>query len=217
MMKYFQLLSIPLIMLLTACGPSPEEQATMTATAITATAAAWTATPSMTMTATITATPTRIPTKTSTPTNTPDLNRYFAPDNSFSLVPPAGWQVVDEGGIYPVIVGPKIGNLDARLSFHQEENPFMLAMYTAFFQDALVPRLDNYSLLGELFCTTNGGKDCFIWEFSNTYSGVGTHQTLYFYESGSWKLVITYLRPINQGSEYDTEVAEAMMTLIFDR
>jgi hypothetical protein len=59
-----------LVMSLAACGASPEEQAAMTATSLTATAAAWTDTPTPTSTFTLTPTETFTPTVTFTPTIT---------------------------------------------------------------------------------------------------------------------------------------------------
>jgi len=60
-----------LLFIVTACAPSAEEQATQTATAITAEAAAWTDTPAPTVT--FTPTETFTPTITLTPTITPTL------------------------------------------------------------------------------------------------------------------------------------------------
>ncbi len=60
------LILISLVLLLTACGPSPEEQATMTA-------AAWTSTPTSTLTPTSTATFTLTPSLTPTLTYTPTI------------------------------------------------------------------------------------------------------------------------------------------------
>ena len=61
-----------ILFIISACGPSPEEQATLTATSITATAASWTETPSHTPSPTTTFTPTITftPTVTLTPTIT---------------------------------------------------------------------------------------------------------------------------------------------------
>ena len=65
-----------ILLTLSACGPSPEMQAALTATAMTATAEAWTeiptpsSTPSATFTPTITLTPTITPSPTITPTPT---------------------------------------------------------------------------------------------------------------------------------------------------
>jgi hypothetical protein len=61
------------LIVLTACGPSPEAIASMTATAATATAASWTLTPTPSLTPTETPTPTLTftPTQTLTPTITP--------------------------------------------------------------------------------------------------------------------------------------------------
>jgi hypothetical protein len=66
-MKLFRFMSLILVFL-TACGPSPEEQTALTASAATATAASWTQTP--TSTSTFTPTLTLTPTSTSTPTIT---------------------------------------------------------------------------------------------------------------------------------------------------
>jgi WD40 repeat protein len=68
-MKPVYLLACCLLVTLTACGPSSEEQATMTAIAMTSTAQAWTATP--TPTATFTPTSSSTPTITPTPPQTP--------------------------------------------------------------------------------------------------------------------------------------------------
>ena len=64
--------------ILSACGPSPEEQAAMTATSITATAAAWTETPTLTSTPTITPTPTVTLTPSMTPSPTITATPTFA-------------------------------------------------------------------------------------------------------------------------------------------
>lgn len=76
-MKQFQL-PVIFLLLLSACAPSPERQATMTATALTATAAVWTDTPpptatftpTITLTSTLTLTPSITPSPTITPTPT---------------------------------------------------------------------------------------------------------------------------------------------------
>jgi hypothetical protein len=64
-------LFFPFLILLVACGPSPEQRATQTAIAATATAAAWTPTPSLT--------PTRTPTPTPEPTSTPTPTEVIVP------------------------------------------------------------------------------------------------------------------------------------------
>ena len=64
-------LTILFFLVLTACGPSPEMQAAMTATSITATAASWTRTP--------THTPTFIPTATATITPSPTFTLTLTP------------------------------------------------------------------------------------------------------------------------------------------
>lgn len=82
------LATILFLLVLTACGPSPEMQATMTTTAITATAAAWTDTPSQTATYTPTETATITPTSTSTltPSITPTPTITSTPTFAFPSV-----------------------------------------------------------------------------------------------------------------------------------
>lgn len=75
-------ISILLVLLvLSACGLSPEMQASMTTTAITATAAAWTRTPTLTATFT----PTKTPTITTTPTYT--LTASITPSPTITSTP----------------------------------------------------------------------------------------------------------------------------------
>ena len=234
-MIYHYALFVFLFLVLTACGPSAEQQATMTATSLTAIAAAWTATPTETPTptATMTATPTptatptetstptrtatktKPPTKTATPTQTHDPKRYYAPDNSFSLVPPEGWTPADVDLDYPGLIGPTVGNFNLNLRFFREKYRFDVFWYAARVQDDLKDKLQNLSQISEDFLTTDEGKDYFRWEFTDTQEGVIYHHVYYFYESGDWKLVINYTRLRNQGSEYDTVVDEAMKTVRF--
>ncbi len=231
-MNHLRLFPIFLLCLsLAACGPSAEQQATMTATAMTATAAAWTPTYTATATATdtptptptdtpsptSTSTPTLTPTITQTPTQTPDPNRFYAPDGSFSLIPPEGWQSQEAGMQYPALAGPRLGNFTLNLVFIQEKSTFPMAMYSAFVQDALKETLKGLKEIKEDFLTTAEGKEYFRWEIQSTMQGVAYHQVLYFFESGDWKLVITYTRPLSQGSEYDAQVDEAMQTVRFDK
>ena len=90
-MKIYRALLL-VIMLLSACAPSPEEQATQMAMALTATADAWTETSSPTATAipsqtlTPTATQTLTPTVTLTPSITPSPTISPTPTFSFPTV-----------------------------------------------------------------------------------------------------------------------------------
>jgi len=82
-MKFHRIIFL-VFLLVSACGPSPEEQATLTATSITATAAAWTKTPTPTLT--FTPTETFTPTLTFTPTITPSPTISATPTFSFPSV-----------------------------------------------------------------------------------------------------------------------------------
>jgi hypothetical protein len=232
-MKPLYFLLIIFIILVTACGPNAEEQATLTATSITATAASWTSTPTLTYTPTststltptptetptptVTSTPTQTPTITPTATNTPDPNRYYSPDQSYSFVALEGWEPVNIGLAEPALLGPKVGEFTVNLVFIQEESPFPVAFYAAQVQDSLAESLKNYVQVSEDYLTTVEGKEYFRWEFINTQQGTSFQQVLYFYESGDWKLVVTYTRPKDQGAENDALVDESMNTMQYTR
>lgn len=232
MTKNFRWLVFLPVLALCACGPSPEQQAAMTATAMTATAAMWTPTP--TATATPTRTPTSTPTATPTPTNTPtptqtatatatptqtqDPRYFYAEDDSFSFIPPEGWEPLEIGLKYPAIIGPNVGNFNLNLVFVQEKAAFPLAFYVAQVQDQLGGFVQNLKQIKEdLFLVTDEGKDYIRWEITNINNGKHVHQVMYFFESGDWKLIITYSRGLNAGSEYDSLVDEAMKTVRFTR
>jgi hypothetical protein len=229
-MKPCSLLFLIPILWLTACSPSAQQQATMTASVWTLTPTK-TATPTSTATIipsptptqtetptpTSTATPTQIPTHTPTPTLAAALKRYSAPDNSFSFVPPDGWQAKKAGADYPILTGPKIGNFSPVLTFAQNKSPFPVEFYAATYQDGLKRRLPNLSQISEDFLTTEEGNGYFRWEVTTTQQGVRYHQVFYFYESGDWKLIITYTRRDDQGSQYDPQIDAAMKTVQFSR
>lgn len=222
------LLILPLIFL-AACGPSAEEQAAMTAMAMTATAAAWTPTPTITpsptltptetptptdtATQTLTYTPTDTPTKTPVPTKTQGPNYYYAPDLSYAFILPEGWEEREIGLKYPALFGPTIGGFNTNLVVVQEEVSFPLGFYTAMIQDTFASTYTGLSQVSEDFLTTNEGLDYFRWEYTFSQNGVGVRQILFFYESGDWKLMIAFTRPANQGAELDPLIDEAMMTV----
>ncbi len=231
-MKPHFLFPLFLLLWLSACGPSAEQQATLTAESLTAIAASWTATPSPTTTATATLTPTptstetatptptstpsSTPTKTSTATKTPDPDRYYAPDDSFSLIPPTDWQPAEIGLEFPGLIGPKVGNFSPNLIFIRDESTFPVFFYAAIVQDDLKESLQNLSEISEDYLTTDEGKDYFRWEITDTQNGISLRQIFYFFESGNMKLVITYTRLNNQASEYDAVVDKAMQSVRFN-
>ncbi len=222
-MKPLHFASVLTILVLGGCGPSSIQQATQTASVLTLTAGAWTSTPEPTATATFTPTPTttstptatatKIPTKTLTPSPTPDPARYYSPDNSLSFVRIDNWQPLENGTRFPSLVGPIVAGFQLNMFIYEDELAFPVSFYAATVQDSLIQRLQDYSQISEDFLTTDEGKDYFRWEIKDTNQGVVYRQVLYFFESGDWKLIITFTRPEAQGSEYDTLVDQAMQTV----
>ncbi len=90
-------------------------------------------------------------------------------------------------------------------------------MYSAVVQDSLAGQLQNLNTISEEFLTTDEGHTYFRWEITHVAEGRTLHQVLYFFESGDWKLVITYTRLNDAGAEYDTLVDEAMETVRYTR
>jgi hypothetical protein len=214
-MKKMMLVLVCLMYFVTACGVSPEEQSTMTATALTATAASWTKTPTATLTST--ATSTLIPTKTTTPTKTPDPGRYYSRDKTFSFVALEGWDEVDVGYDYPNLLGPQAGGFRINMIFVQERSNFPAAFYSAIVQDSITENNQSVKQISEDFLTTKEGKDYFRWEITFVYDGNTYRQMYYFYDSDPWVLVIKYTRLDSAGAEYDALVDASMETVQFKR
>jgi hypothetical protein len=222
-------LTICLLFLLAACGPSPQQQASMTATAMTATAAAWTPTPTATNTPTytptptptetptptVTPTPTATPTATPSPTPTRDPNRYYAPDDSFSLVTPGGWKSADIGLKFPALMGPQLGNGYQNIVFIPDTSTYALAFYTATIQDSIKKTFSNVSSKKEEFLMTSCGIEYFHWIIEDTQHGMRMRQILYIFEHGDWKLVIVYTRQPGEASEQDALIDESIDTIQF--
>jgi hypothetical protein len=212
-------ISFCLILAVSACGPSAAQRAALTATAATATAAAWTSTPTLTPTTTptqtATATATSTPTLTPSPTVTLNPDLYYALDNSFTLMAPKGWLPADAQTDYPALKGPLAGNYAPNLTFFEDQSRYPMAFYSAIFQDRMQEQLTAYRQLKEEFLTTATGQDYFRWELEHTRGGAVFHQILYFYESGDWKLVITYTRLRSQGPKNDALIDAAMQTVQF--
>ncbi len=116
---------------------------------------------------------------------------------------------------YPALAGPRLGNSTLNLVFAEEEVAFPVEFYAAMVQDQLKETIPNVSQISEDFLTTPDGKDYFRWEIEYTQFNIKIHQIIYFFESGDWKLIITYSRPSSQGSEYDAQVDDAIETLQF--
>ncbi len=227
----FLLATLLAFLFLTACKPSPEEQAAMISTALTATAAGWTPTPTPTATATSTLTPT--PTETPTPTatatktpiplpsatstETPDPARFTAADGSFSLTPPEGWQPQDTFLKYPVLMGPVVDDFAINLVFIEEENSLSLAIYAAVAQEQVKSLVGSVEQISEEILTTANGQEYWKWAIYDKQNGRALYQMIYFFESGDWKLTVTYSRERDGGSENDALVDAAIQTLIFKR
>jgi hypothetical protein len=219
-----------LIFLLSACGPSPEQQATMTATAQTATAAAWTPTPTTTSTPTYTPSPTLTetptptltptatasPTSTSSPTPTQEADRYYPPDNSFSILIPANWQTVDLGIEYPGLLGPQVEGITQNLVFVRETYGFPLAFYTALVQDKIITNVESLTSISEDFLATSTGLDYFRWITERTEQSTRLRQIYYIFENGDFKLTIIYTRQSGEAPEQDAIIAGSLDTFSFE-
>lgn len=228
---------ICMLFLLAACGPSAEQQAAMTATAMTATAAAWTLTPTVTNTPTNTPTPTPTPTDTLTPTLTPtitntptptrDPNRYYAEDDSFSMMIPAGWKIQDFGLKHLGLIGPRLGGGFLSIVFVTEETDIPIKDYASIIEESLkASNPDIITTYAETLSTPDG-LEYFLWVVEYTSNKVPIQQAYFFFENGNTKLTLIYSRDNQPGGvininntkisaiEYDGIVDEAINTLRF--
>ncbi len=227
-MKHTILLCVVLLAV-SACGASPEQEAAQTATAMTATAEAWTPISTATSTATIAPSPTATetplpsatptatlqPTATTPPTPTQDPNRYYAADNSFSVVSPEGWQIADLGLKYQSLLGPVVENVTQNVVFVSETSTVPMAMYAAFVQDNITASIEDVKSIQEEFLSTSQGIDYFHWTIELSQQGTRMRQAYYIVENGDWKLTIIYTRQAGEAPDQDAVVDAMIDTLQF--
>lgn len=220
----FLLLAAALAWVLAACGPSPDQQAAMTATALTATAVQWTATPTSTSTPTLTLIPTSTPLSTATPTPTltltpsltPDPDRYYPPGTSMSMVVPEGWIPFTQGGTAG-LTNPTMKGFFPSILIIEDPVELDLGLYTAQLQDSLTPQLAGYKMIKEDFLTTPDGLPYFRWEFQvNNEEGKDVRVVMYVLEGGLRKGIFQYTRDKNSQQELDVQVEEAINSVRFE-
>jgi hypothetical protein len=222
MMKNLGLL-LCLFLLLTACGPSAEQQAALTATAMTATAAAWTPTPTttntptptLTPTPTKTPTPTLTPTATNTPTPTLDPNRYYASDDSFSMMIPNGWTTQDMGMDYLALTKFSLQEDSGTIVFSNEKVPFALVEYSSLIQESLKGVYPDMTVISADNAVTKSGLEYIRLELEYSLQNVPVHQTIYMFENGDAKIMVIYSRGNQTSTVDDPGVEEAIHTFQF--
>ena len=190
------MLGVIAILLLGACGTSPQAR-----TARKATAAA-------------TSLPT--PTQTPIPTPTPDPARVFGPDEAYSFVPPADWDIFTINDGDPAFIGPYFQDCACGVSlrFNQQSSPLSAPLYATYIQDSLKASLPDLILVGEEVSSTASGLEYLRWEFKTTQDEIVFNKIVYFFKSGENKLILIYSRPERYASEYDVLVDRAVNTLI---
>lgn len=212
-----------IFLLLTACGPSAEQQTAMTATAMTATAAAWTPTPTttntptptLTPTPTNTPTPTLTPTATNTPTPTRDPNRYYASDDSFSMMIPTGWKTQDMGMDYLALAKFSLQGDSGTIVFSNEKVPISLLEYSSLIQDSLKGVYPDMTVISADSAVTTSGLEYIRLELEYSLQNVPVHQMIYMFENGDEKIMVIYSRGNQTGAVDDPGVEEATNTFQF--
>jgi hypothetical protein len=229
--KSLLVLVIFLLFVPAACQPSPDQHAAAVATALTATARVWTATPlptntplpSSTPTATLTptpsptGTPTQIPTATVTLAPTHDPGRYYSNDGLFSLVIEDSWQEQDLGLKYPALVLEIANDFASTLLFVTEEAPYYLEDYSDMMKITMLSVYSGIEEVSQEYLTTDAGMKYYRWEYTNLFNNVDAHQVLYVFEDGDLKLIGTYTRLNSPNPELDEQVEAALNTLRFER
>lgn len=118
---------------------------------------------------------------------------------------------------YPILIGPSVGGFTPNLVIVQEEVNFPMAFYSAVIQDSFAEIFQDLTSIREDFLSTEEGKDYFRWEVTNVQQGELLRQIFYFFESGDWKLMVTFTRPNNAGAAYDELIDEVMQTVKYER
>lgn len=223
---------------LTGCGPSQEQIVAQTATAQTAVAALWTATPTVTTTVTSTPLPsaTSTPKPSFTPTQPPSQTPTPADDSgprttltsqgvTFSLVAPVGWEKAGDPD-QAVLGGPTLEGTRLVLTFSIDQynlfgksiaaDEFGIAMFSAHVQETINGMVGQSEQISEDFLETPQGVSYFRWVIEHTARGKKLHSVFYIFGSGDNFLTVMYGRPAAADAEYDPLIDAAVETIRFE-
>jgi len=209
--------------LLSACGPSAEQQAAMTSIALTATADSWTPTPTATFTPTPTATPTLTPTPTPTDTPTPTLsptptrdpNRFYASDDSFSIQIPPGWDTQDVGLKYLGLIGPWVGEGNPSLIFLTDDTYSSFLMFKNAFLTALKLMAPDLTVVSEETLLASDEREYVRMVVTYTLEEAHVQQAYYIYDLDEIIFMAVFTRSSLEGAELDPMIHEIIGTLRF--
>lgn len=176
-----------------------------------------TETPTVTATATTTPTQTPRPTPTRRPslTPTPDAGRFTNSDGSYSFLLPDGWNLDDETDDYALFIGPTRNGIESTLVVGKVTDSTMFEMWTAHVQDDTTELLQSYTLISEDFLETDAGESYFRWEFTARQQGVKLHFVFYMYDTGTWKLVLTYMRLDTASDKDDALIDKTARSVLY--
>lgn len=239
-LKPFIYLAHLLVLLsLVGCGPSQEQIAAQTATAQTAVAALWTATPTATAAPTLTFTPTITPsftptqkptlTPTTTPTSTPvddQRTSFKIKDVTVSFVAPEDCERASDPD-HVIYTGTDAAGNQLILTFSLDQYTMLgspmnadevgIAFFSAHVQDTVAEIASNIVEVSEDFIVSADGGQGFRWVLEHKTNGKELHQAFYIFGSGEWFLTVMYGRPIKAGVKTDAVIDEAMQTIRFEQ
>ena len=177
------------VIMIAACGPSPEAIATQT--------------------------PTAAPQPTDTPvpaTSSPE--RHYEPSGGFSYIPPAGWELATSSGIaYKTVLGPQQDDFTANITIVDEPFSGSLEEYVSSSLENMKAFFPGFRLVGQEEFQPEEGPAGVQMVTENVQSGRALRQTFYIFDAGAKKLVVTCTRLAETGEELDAMCAESVKTL----
>ena len=118
--------------------------------------------------------------------------RYTAPDNTFSIVPPDGWEPRDMPGMkYKVFITQPAEKFAPNITFVDEASNLSLKDYVAENQKVLARLTTNYKELSLAPFATDGNLQGYRLSFKNRHADKDLIQTQYYFSTPEKKFVVT--------------------------
>lgn len=118
--------------------------------------------------------------------------RYQAPDNAFSFVPPEGWEQRDMPGLkYKIFITQPAEKFAPNLSFVDEHSNASLKDYVDANRKVMATTSPNFKEISLAPFTAEGGLPGYRLSFKNRYTEVNVIQTQYYFGTPEKKFVVT--------------------------
>jgi hypothetical protein len=118
--------------------------------------------------------------------------RYTAPDKSFSIIPPEGWEERDMPGVkYKIFLTRPAEKFAPNIAFVDEASSLPLKDYVDASRKLLAGTGTSFKELSLEPFSTSGGLQGYRLSFKNEFTSIKLLQTQYYFATPEKKLIVT--------------------------